>query len=117
MVKLRDYVLETRPLSGWLRRVHAPHRCKLQNLLKGSTVRAIGMVKDMLIVCVDGLKGFPQAIEAVFPQALVQLCIVHMVRASLSYVSWKERKQVAADLKPIYRGSGDEPGKLPGALG
>jgi putative transposase len=60
-------------------------------------------VKDMLIVCVDGLKGFPQAMEAVFPQATVQLCIVHLVRASLKYVSWKERKQVAADLKPIYR--------------
>ncbi len=60
-------------------------------------------VKDMLIVCVDGLKGFPQAIEAVYPQAQVQLCIVHLVRASLNYVSWKERKQVAADLKPIYR--------------
>jgi len=60
-------------------------------------------VKDMLIVCVDGLKGFPQAIEAVFPLAQVQLCIVHLVRASLNYVSWKERKQVAAALKPIYR--------------
>jgi putative transposase len=60
-------------------------------------------VKDMLIVCVDGLKGFPQAIEAVFPLAQVQLCIVHLVRASLNYVNWKERKQVAADLKPIYR--------------
>lgn len=60
-------------------------------------------VKDMLIVCVDGLKGFPQAIEAVYPMAQVQLCIVHLVRASLNYVNWKERKQVAADLKPIYR--------------
>ena len=60
-------------------------------------------VKDMLIVCVDGLKGFPQAIEAVFPLAQVQLCIVHLIRASLHYVNWKERKQVAADLKPIYR--------------
>jgi len=60
-------------------------------------------VKDMLIVCVDGLKGFPQAIEAVFPLAQVQLCVVHLVRASLNYVNWKERKQVAADLKPIYR--------------
>ena len=49
-------------------------------------------VKDMLIVCVDGLKGFPQAIEAVFPQAQVQLCIVHLVRASLNYVPWKERQ-------------------------
>src|SRR5512134_2740413 len=60
-------------------------------------------VKDMFIVCVDGLKGFPQAIEAVYPQAQVQNCIVHMVRASLNYVNWKERKKVAADLKPIYR--------------
>jgi len=60
-------------------------------------------VKDMLIVCVDGLKGFPQAIETVFPLAQVQLCVVHLVRASLHYVNWKERKQVAADLKPIYR--------------
>lgn len=62
-------------------------------------------VKDVLIVCVDGLKGFPQAIEAVFPEARVQLCIVHLVRASLNYVNWKERKQVATDLKAIYRAS------------
>jgi len=60
-------------------------------------------VKDVFVVCVDGLKGFPQAIESVYPQAEVQLCIVHLVRASLNYVNWKERKQVAADLKPIYR--------------
>jgi putative transposase len=55
-------------------------------------------VKEILIACVDGLKGFPQAIENVFPQAVVQLCIVHLVRASLNYVNWKERKLVAADL-------------------
>jgi putative transposase len=60
-------------------------------------------VKDVFIACVDGLKGFPQAIETVFPQAQVQLCIVHLVRASLNYVSWSERKQVAADLKTVYR--------------
>ncbi len=60
-------------------------------------------VKDVPIACVDGLKGFPAAIESVFPQARVQLCIVHMVRASLNYVNWKERKQVAGDLKAIYR--------------
>src|ERR1051325_11717476 len=60
-------------------------------------------VKDVLVVCIDGLKGFPQAIEAIFPEARVQLCIVHMVRASLNYVNWKERKHVAADLKAIYR--------------
>lgn len=60
-------------------------------------------VKDLLVVCVDGLKGFPQAIETVFPLALVQCCIVHAVRASLNYVNWKERKEVATDLKAIYR--------------
>ena len=60
-------------------------------------------VKDVLIVCTDGLKGFPEAVEAVFPKALVQTCIVHMIRASLNFVSWKERKTVAADLKTIYR--------------
>jgi putative transposase len=59
-------------------------------------------VKDVMIACIDGLKGFPQAVEAVFPEARVQLCIVHLVRASLNYVNWKERKQVAADLKAIY---------------
>jgi putative transposase len=60
-------------------------------------------VKDVFIVCVDGLKGFPQAIQSIYPQAQVQLCMVHMMRASLNYVTWKEKRQVAADLKPIYR--------------
>ena len=59
-------------------------------------------VEDVFIVCIDGLKGFPEAIEAVFPQAQVQLCIVHLVRASLNYVSWKQRRQVAGELKEIY---------------
>jgi putative transposase len=59
-------------------------------------------VQDVLIVCVDGLKGFPEAIETVFPKALVQLCIVHMIRNSLNYVNWKERKLVAPDLRAIY---------------
>lgn len=59
-------------------------------------------VKDIFIACVDGLTGFPEAIETVFPQTQVQLCIVHMVRNSLSYVSYKDRKAVAADLKTIY---------------
>ena len=53
----------------------------------------------------DGLKGFPEAIEAVFPHTSVQLCIVHMVRHSLNYVSWKRRAEVAADLKRIYQSS------------
>jgi putative transposase len=59
-------------------------------------------VKDIFIACVDGLTGFPEAIEAVFPQTRVQLCIVHLVRNSLSYVSYKDRKAVAADLKLVY---------------
>jgi putative transposase len=60
-------------------------------------------MRDAFIVCTDGLKGFPDAIEAVFPSALVQTCIVHLIRASLNYVNWKERKAMAADLKSIYR--------------
>src|SRR5437870_11492484 len=60
-------------------------------------------VKDIFIACVDGLKGFTEAIEAVYPRAQVQLCIVHLVRASLNYVPWKRRKEVAADLRKIYR--------------
>ena len=59
-------------------------------------------VEDFLIACVDGLKGFPEAIEQVFPQTRVQLCLVHLVRHSLSYVSWKHKKEVVADLKTIY---------------
>jgi putative transposase len=60
-------------------------------------------VQDIFIACVDGLKGFPEAIEAVFPQTQVQICLVHMVRHSLSYVSHKNRKPVADDLKAIYQ--------------
>jgi putative transposase len=60
-------------------------------------------VKDIFVACVDGLKGFPEAIEAVFPRTDVQLCLVHLVRHSIKYVSYKDRKQVAADLKTIYR--------------
>jgi putative transposase len=60
-------------------------------------------VRDIYLVCVDGLKGFPQAIESIYPKAQVQLCIVHMVRASLNYVSWQDRKKVVMDLKPVYR--------------
>ena len=60
-------------------------------------------VKDVFIACVDGLKGFPEAIEAVFPRTQVQVCIVHMVRHSLNYVSYKQRKEVAEDLRAIYK--------------
>ena len=59
-------------------------------------------VQDIFIACVDGLKGFPEAIETVYPKTAVQLCIVHMVRYSLNYVSWKLRKEVALDLRAIY---------------
>ena len=59
-------------------------------------------VQDIFIACVDGLKGFPEAIETVYPHAIVQLCIVHMVRNSLNYVGWNKRKEVAADLRLVY---------------
>ena len=60
-------------------------------------------VQDILIAVVDGLKGFPEAITSVLPQAQVQTCIVHLVRHSLRFVPWKDRKEVAVDLKAIYR--------------
>jgi putative transposase len=60
-------------------------------------------VQDILIACVDGLKGFPEAIEAVFPKTTVQTCVVHLIRHSLKYVPRREREQVAKDLKPIYQ--------------
>ena len=60
-------------------------------------------VDDLFIACVDGLSGFPEAVEAAFPQTQIQLCIVHMVRNSLRYVPWKQRKAVAADLKKIHQ--------------
>lgn len=69
-------------------------------------------VEDIFIACVDGLKGFPEAIETVFPRTQVQLCIVHMVRHSLKYVSWKQRKEVAADLKTIYQATTAEQAEM-----
>ncbi len=60
-------------------------------------------VRDIFIACVDGLKGFPEAIETVFPKTTVQLCLVHLVRYSMAYVSFKDRKALVADLKTIYR--------------
>jgi putative transposase len=65
-------------------------------------------VEQIYIACVDGLKGFTEAINSVFPQTIVQLCIVHMVRNSLNYVPWKDRKAVAADLREIYNASSAE---------
>lgn len=59
-------------------------------------------LQDILIAVVDGLKGFPEAITAAFPETMVQTCIVHLVRHSLNFCSWKDRKAVAADLRRIY---------------
>lgn len=60
-------------------------------------------VQDLLIAVVDGLKGFPEAIAAVFPETIVQTCIIHLIRSSLAFVSWKDRKVIMPDLKAIYR--------------
>src|SRR3954469_11052995 len=68
-------------------------------------------VDDVLIAVVDGLKGFPDAITAVFPQAQVQTCIVHLIRGSLEFVPWKDRKAVAAALKAVYRAVDAEAGR------
>jgi putative transposase len=65
-------------------------------------------IQDILIACVDGLKGFPDAINTVYPQARIQLCIVHMVRNSLKYVSWKDYKPVTQGLKQIYQAQTEE---------
>ncbi|PUA20676.1 IS256 family transposase [Glaciimonas sp. PCH181] len=65
-------------------------------------------LQDILIACVDGLKGFPDAIATVYPQTQIQLCIIHMVRNSLKYVSWKHYKEVTAGLKTIYQSTTEE---------
>jgi len=67
-------------------------------------------IKDILIACIDGLKGFPEAINSVFPQTKIQLCIIHMIRNSTKYVSWKERKIICADLKNIYEAPTEKAG-------
>lgn len=69
-------------------------------------------VRDILIACVDGLKGFPDAINAVYPDTKIQLCIVHMVRNSVKYVPWKDYKPVTADLKLIYQAATEEEAEL-----
>ena len=58
---------------------------------------------DILIAVTDGLKGMPEALAAVYPATTLQTCIVHLIRNSLAYASWKERKALAAALKPIYK--------------
>lgn len=69
-------------------------------------------VEDILIACVDGLKGFPEAINSIYPQTEIQLCIVHMIRNSLKYVPFKDRKKVAADLKLVYQAATESEGKI-----
>ena len=68
-------------------------------------------VEDIFIACMDGLKGFPEAVNAVFPQTHIQLCIVHMVRNSTKFVSWKERKSICTDLKKIYTAPSEAAGR------
>ena len=68
-------------------------------------------VADVLIAVVDGLKGFPEAISAVFPKTQVQACVVHLIRRSLDFVSYKDRREVAAALKEIYRARTAEMGE------
>ncbi|KHS76237.1 IS256 family transposase [Pectobacterium brasiliense] len=65
-------------------------------------------LQDILIACVDGLKGFPDAINSVYPQTHIQLCIIHMVRNSLKYVSWKDYKEVTSGLKAVYQAPTEE---------
>ncbi len=65
-------------------------------------------LSDIFIACVDGLTGFPEALAAVYPRTTVQLCIVHMVRNSLKYVNWKDRKKLASDLRLVYQASSEE---------
>lgn len=64
--------------------------------------------EEILIACIDGLKGFPEAIASVFPQTNIQLCIVHMVRNSLRFVSWKDYKAVTRGLKEVYQATTEE---------
>jgi putative transposase len=68
-------------------------------------------VEDILIAVVDGLKGFPDAINAVFPKTVVQTCIVHLIRNSMDLASWKDRKPIAAELRAIYRAADADTGR------
>jgi putative transposase len=87
------WIEQTEGAKFWLR---------VMNELKG---RGVG---DVLIAVVDGLKGFPEAITATFPDCVVQTCIVHVIRYSLQFASWKERKALAQALKPIYAAASAE---------
>jgi len=67
-------------------------------------------VEDIMIACIDGLKGFPEAVEAVFPKTRVQLCVVHQIRSSMRYVPDRDKKAVMEDMKPIYKANNEEQG-------
>jgi len=67
-------------------------------------------VEDLLIACTDGLKGFPEAVEAIFPKTRVQLCVVHQIRSSMKYVPDRDKKAVVADMKPIYQANNEQQG-------
>lgn len=69
-------------------------------------------IEDVLIVCCDGLKGFPEAIEAVFPRSTVQTCIVHLIRSSTRFVAWKDRRRLIHGLKEVYRAETEEAARL-----
>jgi putative transposase len=69
-------------------------------------------IEDIFIACVDGLKGFPQAISSVFPNTVVQVCIVHLIRHSLRLVAWKNRRKVAKDLRAVYTAVNEESGRI-----
>ena len=93
-------------LGIWIEKTEgAKFWLRVMNELKN---RGVG---DILIAVVDGLKGFPEAINAVFPQTIIQTCIVHLIRHSLEFVSWKDRKPVVPALRTIYRAKDAEAGK------
>jgi putative transposase len=87
-------------LGLWL----GPERGPSSTCNHDGTCRSPGL-EDVFIACVDGLKGLPEAIESIFPQATIQTCVVHLVRHSLSFVNYKDRKMVAADLQLVYQAS------------
>ena len=93
-------------LGIWIRKTEgAKFWLKVMNELKSRGIT------DILVAVVDGLKGFAEAITAVFPQTIVQTCIVHLIRNSLDFVSWKDRKLMVPALKAIYRATDAEAGK------
>jgi putative transposase len=90
------YIAETESAKYWL---------TVMNELKNRGV------EDILIFCVDNLSGISEAIQAAFPQAEIQKCVVHQIRNSFKYVTWKDRKELAGDLKLIYTAATEEAGK------